>query len=374
MKETQEFQGNELPDDFAPTLLAWYDTAARDLPWREREDDAYAVWISEIMLQQTTVSTVIPYYNRWMETLPTVESLATAEMEAVLSLWAGLGYYSRARNIKRTAEIVCETHGGELPRTVDGLSKLPGIGRYTAGAISSIAYGERAPVLDGNVMRVYSRLLADSTDIDSTKGIAQLWAVAEAQLPEARVGDFNQALMELGATVCLPSTPKCGACPVRPFCRAYEAGEPQMYPVRSRKTRWIDVVDCAAAIERDGRLLVVKRPEGGVWASLWELPRATLLDGETRPECARRAAVESVGLDVVVGDAVGTVKHVVMNRRIALTCFEAAGDGDPVAVLGRAVEVRWVSDEDTDGMPFPAPQQKVIELWRKRGKQRRLSL
>lgn len=357
---------------FVSTLLRWYDVSKRSLPWRDRQHDAYAVWISEIMLQQTTVAAVIPYYERWMAALPTVESVAAADIQDILLLWAGLGYYSRARNICKAAEVILLEYGGRLPDTVKDLVKLPGIGRYTAGAIASIAYGKREAVLDGNVMRVYSRLAAFDGDIDKPSEISKLWAIAETNVPAERSGDYNQALMELGATVCLPGRPKCAGCPVRAYCKAFAIGVPGLYPVRTKATRWIDVDDCAVLVELDGRLLVVKRPDTGVWAGLWEVPRATLQEGETHADCARRA-INSIG-EGDVGAVVGRVKHTVMNRRITLTAYSGELSADESVNGGSHSEIRWATDEELEGLPFASPQQKLIQTWQTAKNQRYLAL
>src|SRR6185369_3543428 len=208
-----------MPPEFSRKLLAWYGRHKRALPWRD-VGDPYRTWISEIMLQQTQVDTVIPYYQRWLERFPTVQALAESPLNDVLALWEGLGYYSRARNLHRAAQQVAAERGGALPQTVDELLALPGIGRYTAGAIASIAFGVDAPVLDGNVKRVLARVFDIQTDVKSPAGARELWALAASLVPSGRAGDYNQALMDLGATLCTPRAPACDICPVRELCAA----------------------------------------------------------------------------------------------------------------------------------------------------------
>lgn len=270
----------ELPAIVQP-LLRWYDRHKRDLPWRRREGDAYAQLVAEIMLQQTQVNTVVPYYLRFLERFPTVGALAAAGIDEVLPLWAGLGYYSRARNLHAAARQIVEAHGGELPRTVAGLMGLKGVGRYTAGAVGSIAYGLRAPVLDGNVGRVLMRLAGMEVDPKAPATRARLWELAEGVLPEKRCGDFNQALMELGATVCAPRGPNCLLCPLQALCRAHQDGKTERIPPAAKRTRVVAVEVVVAAVARGERMLFVQRPEKGLWAGLWELPSEPVGAGDT---------------------------------------------------------------------------------------------
>lgn len=247
-------------------LLAHYDQRRRDLPWR-RVRDPYAIWISEVMLQQTRVETVVPYYERWMERFPTVDALARADLDDVLRTWEGLGYYSRARNLHRAASVVCERHNGSVPDSVDALRQLPGVGEYTAGAIASIAYARPEPAVDGNVKRVLARLL----DI-ATPDPRQLRTTAAALVPADRAGDFNQALMELGATICLPSSPRCEQCPIARVCRACHAGTQLDRPARKPRRALPEEHVVALVALNAGRLAVRRRPDHGLLAGLWELP------------------------------------------------------------------------------------------------------
>lgn len=260
-------------------LLNWYNKNKRTLPWRGHRDP-YAVWVSEIMLQQTRVETVIPYFNKWMRLFPSVRALAKASEREVLNAWEGLGYYSRARNFHKAANIVVEKYGGKLPRDVDELQKLPGIGRYTAGALASIIFGMDEPALDGNLKRVYARLFDVTTPVNSTEGEKLLWKIASGSLPNRKAADFNQALMDLGATVCLPKNPRCEVCPVSKDCQALANGTQHLRPVKTAKKAVPHHVHAAAVIVRrivnppHDEVLLAKRPSKGLLAGMWEFPNA----------------------------------------------------------------------------------------------------
>ena len=257
---------------FTEQLLNWYRQERADLPWR-RERNPYHTWLSETMLQQTRVATVIPYYHRFVRAFPTIESLAAAPLEDVLKLWEGLGYYSRARNLHRAAQIIVDEYGGSLPADVETLLTLPGIGNYTAGAIASIAFGIAAPVLDGNVMRLFARLLDLEDDITLPATRNKLWRLAEQWLPAHAPGDYNQALMELGQQVCRPRNPLCPSCPIQFSCHAWSAGTQSARPVRSKRspTPHYDVTAGLIRDERE-RLLIARRPLDGLLGGLWEFP------------------------------------------------------------------------------------------------------
>lgn len=255
-------------------LLPWYDRCKREMPWRGAAD-AYAVWVSEIMLQQTRVEAVRGYFVRFMEALPTPQALAQCPEERLMKLWQGLGYYNRARNMQRAARMVVEQHGGKLPQSYEALAALPGIGDYTAGAVASIAYGLPVPCVDGNVLRVLSRILANGEDVSRPPVKAAYRALAQAMIPEGRAGDFNQSLMELGATVCLPNgAPLCESCPAAPLCRARLAGTQTDYPVKPPKAaRRVEQRTVLLAVHA-GRVLLCQRPQRGLLAGLWEYPAA----------------------------------------------------------------------------------------------------
>ncbi|MFZ6050168.1 A/G-specific adenine glycosylase [Pseudomonas sp. CR3202] len=267
------------PEQFNSAVLDWYDRHGRkDLPWQQGITP-YRVWVSEIMLQQTQVSTVLGYFDRFMEALPTVQALAAAPEDEVLHLWTGLGYYTRARNLHKTAQKVVAEYGGEFPRDVDLLSELPGIGRSTAGAIASLSMGLRAPILDGNVKRVLARYVAQDGYPGEPKVAKQLWEVAERFTPQQRVNNYTQAMMDLGATLCTRSKPSCLLCPLQSGCRAHLLGRETAYPVpKPRKALPQKRTLMPLLASRDGAILLYRRPSSGLWGGLWSLPELDDLD------------------------------------------------------------------------------------------------
>lgn len=309
-----------LPADLAPSLLAWYDRARRDLPWRTAPDP-YRTWLSEVMLQQTRVEVVVGYYARFLARFPTLEALAEAPLDDVLALWSGLGYYRRARMLHAGARAVVAEHGGRLPSTRATLLEVPGIGPYTAGAILSIAYGRPEPLVDGNVERVLTRVMALPGDPRKGPLKAALWALAAASVPADRPGDFNQALMELGATVCTPRAPRCDACPLASCCKARAEGTPSRYPELAPRAKARPVRLAAALVEDSrGRLLLLKRPDdGGLMAGLWELPTVELEpDVPAGPALEAALAGQGLGGTSLHGEPFATVRHSIMDRRITL--------------------------------------------------------
>ena len=276
-------------------LLAWFRRHARDLPWR-RTRDPYRIWLSEVLLQQTRIETARPYYERFVKAFPTVRDLAAASQDRVLKLWEGLGYYGRTRNLLRAAKIIVADRGRRFPTTAHGWQSLPGVGRYTAGAIASIAFGERVPVLDGNVKRVLARLFNIGKCTDDPRTVRLLWSLAEALVPARSPGDFNQALMELGARICTPRNPKCDVCPARRHCQARALGRQNRLPVRRRKKPLPHYDIVAAAIEKNGRYLFGKRPARDMLGGMWELPGGKVEAGETHAQALAREIRESWGL------------------------------------------------------------------------------
>jgi A/G-specific adenine glycosylase len=327
--------------ELARMLLDWYERSARRLPWRGIHDP-YATWISEIMLQQTRVETVIPYYQRWMQRFPTVHALAEASEQEVLKVWEGLGYYSRARNLHKAARIVMERYGGHFPSTLDELRALPGIGRYTAGAIASIAFGLDAPALDGNIRRVLARVFDVAIPARSLAGEAQLWSLAEANLPPGRAGDFNQALMDLGATVCTPRSPACLICPLLTLCRAQALGVQEQRPILDKKPAVPHYLVTAAILKRDGKVLIARRPEGGLLGGLWEFPGGKLEEGEDLPGCLRREIDEELGAEIAVGEEFGVYQHAYTHFRVTLHAFCCTlVQGEPAPI--QPSEIAWVT-------------------------------
>lgn len=301
-------------------LLSWYKDNARDLPWR-RSKDPYAIWISEVMLQQTRVETVVPYYQRWMQTLPSVGDLAGADEDLVLSLWEGLGYYNRARNLHKAAKQVVNQHQGALPQDPHNLKKLPGIGKYTAAAVSSIAFGKDVAALDGNIRRVLTRLF----NIKSPIGISQteklLWEVVQDNLPAGKAGTYNQALMELGALVCTPSSPKCELCPLLENCQAYQEGVQEERPVRKAKAPIPHVQVTAAVFQKDHKVLLAKRPPGGLLGGMWEFPGGKQEEKESLPETLAREILEELQVQISVGEKIGVYQHAYTHYRVTLHAF-----------------------------------------------------
>lgn len=305
----------------AARLLGWYAEHARSLPWRDHPH-AYDVWVSEIMLQQTRVDTVIPYFLRWMERFPTVQALASAQIQEVLSLWEGLGYYSRARNLHRAAQIVVHNLGGTLPEDVDGLISLPGIGRYTAGAIASLAFGRNEPALDGNIRRVLARVFNMNMPDRSPEGERRLWALARDHLPSGQAGSFNQALMDLGAMICTPRNPDCPACPLHPICQAFALGNQLERPVRQPKPAVPHHIVTAAVLRRGGQVLIARRPEKGLLGGLWEFPGGKVHSGEALEDALRREILEELAAEINVGMHLGVYEHAFTHFRITLHAFE----------------------------------------------------
>ncbi len=305
-----------LPAGLATRLIRWYEAHRRDLPWRRRSDDAYAQMIAELMLQQTQVATVIGYYERFMARFPTVGDLARADLDEVLRLWSGLGYYRRARHLHAAARRIVHDHAGVLPRDVKGLMALPGIGRYTAGAIASIAYGTRAPILDGNVVRVLMRLLAIDDDPKSAQLRTRLWQVAESALPERKCSEFNQGLMELGATLCRVGAPLCGECPLRRDCAAFARGLTDRIPSPGRRVAVRSLELVVVAVQCRDAWLFVQRPASGLWAGLWELPSAPLEAGQSSEEAVAALAGRLSSIGRVKLASVGETTRQLTHRRV----------------------------------------------------------
>ena len=301
------------PREAVSPLLYWYDSEARDLPWR-REPTPYRIWISEIMLQQTRVSAVIPYYLRFLGRFPDPFALSCAEEDALRKTWEGLGYYSRVRNLQRAARILVDSYGGELPADRDELIRLPGIGPYTAGAIASIAFGLPEPAVDGNVLRLYARVTADSSDLSAPKIRSRITEDLRGlyrDYPED-ASRLTQSLMELGAVVCLPNgTPLCGNCPMRPFCRGCREGNPSRYPSRREKKERRKEEKTILVLRSQGRIALRKRPESGLLAGLWELPAEDgVLSPEQITDRVRNMGGVLSGPPVCCGEATHVFTHV----------------------------------------------------------------
>ncbi len=336
--------------EIAPPLLAWYERHARRLPWRDHPS-AYRVWVSEIMLQQTRVETVLPYFERWMQRFPSIEALAGASEQDVLQTWEGLGYYSRARNIHRAARVIMEKLDGQIPADRAALEALPGIGRYTAGAIASIAFGQREAALDANIRRVLARVFNVDIPARSTEGERMLWQFAHSVLPEDRAGDFNQAMMDLGSSICTPRAPACMICPIAEHCAARALGVQEQRPVLEPKQATPHYTVTAAVIRRDGRVLIAKRPSTGLLGGLWEFPGGKLEEGETLPEGLQREISEELDAQVRVGEPFGIYRHGYTHFKVTLHAFCCdLSQGEPRAL--HASEIRWAAPEELTQFPM----------------------
>ena len=350
-------------------LLNWYRDNKRTLPWRVPNPDPYAVWVSEIMLQQTRVETVIPYFEKWLGLFPTVRALANASEHAVLNAWEGLGYYSRARNLHRAAKIVVHEHGGEIPHDLLMLRKLPGIGRYTLGAIASIAFGMDVPALDGNIRRVYARLFDISEPADSPVGERILWQLAEDQLPKGEAGDYNQALMDLGATICLPKNPRCLICPLMKVCKARKNGTQEHRPVLKPRKDVPEYVHAAGVIINNGEVLIAQRPSKGLLGGMWEFPNGRV-NGDPAKELAKalktgyslKVRVEPgkpkgrPGLGESKTRELGIVQHAYTHFKVTVHAFRCELLADPTGG-----NLRWVLLKELDDYPMGKIDRQIAQ-------------
>jgi len=347
-------------------LLDWFSVAGRDLPWR-RTYLPYHIWISEIMLQQTQMDRVVDYFTRWQERFPTIATLAAAEEETVLKAWEGLGYYSRARNIRKCAAVLLECFHGTLPEDYRLLLTLPGIGPYTAGAIMSLAFNRSYPAVDANVERVFARLFDLDRSVKERQTRALIWERAADLILPGKARFFNQALMELGALVCKPRKPECGACPVAEQCLAKKRGTEATRPVGTTAKEPVAIVMATGVLVHEGLLFIQKRPASGVWANLWEFPGGQLEADESPEQAAVREFQEET--ELVVGNlrSIATVTHSYMQYRVTLHGFFCRRmDGQPAyPVLHAAQEYRWVTFAELSEYAFPAGHRKLIEVIRK---------
>ena len=356
-----------LRDAVHDRLLPWFAVSSRDLPWRKNRTP-YRVWVSEIMLQQTRVDTVINYYRRWMTRFPSWRSLAQAPQSDVLKQWEGLGYYSRARNLHKAAKIVCDDYRGRL-KTADAesssrlrfLKQFPGIGDYTAAAIASLAFGEDAAVVDGNVIRVLSRLFAYGGDTKSTAGKKKIQAWADALLVAGRAGEFNESVMELGALICLPVAPKCADCPLQGVCQAFEKGMPENYPNAAKKKMLPHItVGAAVTVNSRGEVLIAQRLEGDMLGGLWEFPGGKLEPEETIEECVARELKEELGINVRVGERLMTVKHTYSHFKMTMhVYFTKIKTGRPRTI--HCADFRWVKIPNLGTFAYSKADLQVVE-------------
>ncbi len=347
------------PIPWVAALLAWYSKHRRALPWRN-QPTPYRVWISEVMLQQTQVPTAIPYFRRFLKRFPSLPSLATSPLEEVLRLWEGLGYYARARNLHRTAQIIAHDRKGRWPRTFMEWQMLPGIGRYTAAAIASIAFGESVPVVDGNVLRLLSRLWGVRKNIRNPRVQSDFFRKLQSPVASASdPGSFNQAMMELGARICTPRNPHCAECPLNSECKAYRAGTVARLPVGRRPTpKRRETVGVGIVFDRHGHILIARRPANRLLGGLWEFPGGRRQGEEPLEETVRREVREETGVEVAVEKPLPVVRHAYSHFAVELhpfLCRHIRGTPHPLA----ADEVRWVHANELRHYPFPAANRKI---------------
>jgi A/G-specific adenine glycosylase len=355
----------------ARRLRAWFARHRRDLPWRH-DRDPYRIWVSEVMLQQTQVATVVPYFERFVRAFPTVADLAAADEQQVLRLWEGLGYYRRARDLHRAARTIVAEHGGAFPSEPGAAGRLPGLGRYTTNAVLSQAFDRRLPIVEANSQRVLSRFFGRADDPREGGARRWLWRAAEALLPARGVGEFNQALMELGALVCVPSGPDCARCPLAERCEARRLGLQESIPARAAPPETTYVRESAVVVRRGEAVLLVQRPaSAGRWANLWEFPHGPLADGEDHEEAAARLVGELTGLKARLGPELLTIRHGITRYQITLVCFEAAHRAgefrSPFYAAGR-----WVAPAALADYPVSAPQRRLARALGEAGHQCRL--
>ena len=345
--------------DFQALLLNWYGKEFRDLPWRNTTNP-YKIWVSEIMLQQTQVKKVVPYYERFLATFPDTKTLASADLALVLKKWEGLGYYARARNLHKAAQIIVNQWDGQFPRSVQEILSLPGIGQYTAAAIASIAFSKNLAVVDGNVVRVLARLHQAEDNPKSSTGKKQFQKFADQLLPKSRPGDFNQAMMELGATVCKPSSPVCDSCPVQKYCGAFESQTQSLFPTKAPKKKRPHKIIAVGIVENNGKILIARRPEDGMLGGLWEFPGGKVEANESLEETVVRELKEELGIEVTVNRYFMSVDHQYTHLSITLHSFFCQLlNGNPKAI--GCTDWKWVNKNKVLDFAFPKANKTVLE-------------
>ncbi len=344
--------------EFRSRLLGWFRRHRRDLPWRKTKDP-YRIWISEIMLQQTTVPAVIPYYMKWMKLFPTVQSLAKASLQQILKAWQGLGYYQRAKNIHKTSKIIIKCFKGKIPDTYDELVKLPGIGSYTAGAILSIAYNKRFTVLEANSIRVLSRILCIEKPINNQTE-KQLNAFQIQLLPLRSSGHFNQALMELGSLVCQNKNPLCLKCPVKSFCLAYQQGEQELIPHQKQRKKVKKIEAVIGIIRKNNKILIQKRPPKGLLADLWEFPGGKIKSGESKERALRRELKEELGIEIDGVTFFQKVNHSYTHFRVTIYAYLCHASR-PQVLADIPAHCRWAAKREMKRYPFPSGSARIVD-------------
>ena len=345
-------------DAFRTRLLQWFKENQRELPWR-RTREPYPVWISEVMLQQTQVATVIPYFHRFMNHFPTVQALANADLQQVLKVWEGLGYYARARHAHRAARVIVQERNGQFPTSFAEWKTLPGVGNYIAAAVASIVQGEAVPVVDGNVKRVLARLTADPTPVNHSRAYAHYFQTASRLLSPEEPGDFNQALMELGATVCLPRNPQCSRCPVATLCAAFQHNLQSELPRRIPRKTVPTYAIAVGVVVHNGQVLITRRKNDGLLGGLWEFPGGKIENGETPEAACKREIQEETGLTVTDLIPLATVNHAYSHFKVNLHVFVCRAQSRKV-VLNGATDFKWVAPEELEQFPFPGANRKFF--------------
>ncbi|MCS7014391.1 MAG: A/G-specific adenine glycosylase [Chloroherpetonaceae bacterium] len=345
--------------DISKSLIDWFQRSKRDLPWR-RTKNPYHIWVSEVMLQQTQVATVIPYYHRFLERFPTIQALAEADSNELMKVWEGLGYYARARHLQAAARQILSEYGGQLPTTRAALRRLKGFGDYTSASVASLAFGEDCLALDGNALRVFSRLFGIREDIRQRATRLKIESLAQPLLPKGQAGIFNEAVMELGATVCTPKLPHCGHCPLQTACYAFQHRLTDTIPYKSSRSKAPHYHIAVGVVHRDGKVLIARRKAEGFLGNLWEFPGGKLQSGETLASCCQREIREETSLEVSVGEKFAEVKHAYTHFKITLHAFHCTYlSGEALARSSQ--EVRWVSPDELRQYPFPKANQAVID-------------
>ena len=351
-------------NDIQKELLDWYEKNRRPLPWRNR-CDPYGIWVSEVMLQQTQVKTVIPYYKRFLSAFPDPKTLAEADQQKVLKLWEGLGYYARARNLHRAAQTIMDSHGGILPTEYASLKALPGIGDYIASAVSSIAFGKPHAALDGNVKRVLARFHRMERPINDPASKPVFKTAAEEFLERSNPGTFNQAMMELGALVCTPKNPRCHGCPLSRKCRAFKEGVETEYPRRIKKAKIPEYHVAVGVIWKRQKVLITQRKPEGLLGGLWEFPGGKIRDGETPQKACAREIREEVNLLVETEERIVRIRHAYTHFKIIMDVFRCVYINGRVQLRG-PVDFCWIRLHEINRFPFPGANRKFIPLIRQK--------
>ncbi len=343
---------------YHPALLRWYDKNHRKLPWRETED-AYYIWISEVMLQQTQVRTVIPYYSRFIKRFPTVQNLANAHQQTILKMWEGLGYYSRARNMHRAAKIIVHEYNGVIPQNWTQIRSLPGIGDYIAAAVLSIANDQSYAVVDGNVKRVFSRLFCISSPTNHASAKKEFNLIAEKLLHEMESGKYNQAVMELGALICTPRNPGCNSCPLNFLCDAFRDSSVADFPQRNKSKPTPSHLLATGVIVKENKILITQRPENGLLGGLWEFPGGQIKVGEDAQEVCKRSIKKSTGLNIEIRDYLTSVKHAYTHFKIKMDVFLCHTNSFAVELDG-PMGYRWIDIDDIHKYPLHKANHKFL--------------